>query len=168
MTELNMTNRHWGESSEVRATRLKKLGLFKPFKAERSRLMDTGMNERKAYVAMESQYGPDITEASQKLVAEAAERSSGPPNQEDLNWVYHNVADASIGPLDAPSSGAYGLWQKCQGANGGKAYDWVLNHIAPKTFANEYDNVDDMMYDLTGLREDTLGEFRESGTTKVQ
>jgi len=159
MAEVNMTNRIWGESSEVRSKRLKKSGLWDEFKDERTRLKDSGLTDRKCMKVMEGKYGPDVTTAINRGVEEKAKESSGGPTQDDLNWVYQNYANEKVGPKNAPSSGAWGMLKVSREST--KVYESVIAALTPKTFVSEHDGSDDEAIELTGLAENGLGEFKQ-------
>jgi len=55
---------------------------------------------------------------------------------EDCKWVVQNIENLKVRPDDAPSSTAWGLLVRAKDERS-KVYEWVLNHIAPKSYVQE-------------------------------
>jgi len=117
--------------------RLKDLGLWKAYRFEQKGLMEAQQTPGVIEETLWNRYSPSAIAA--RAVDSKKEKAEGPgsqePTQEDLNWVFQNI-DQKPGTYftSAPSAGADSLYARAKEDT--KIYQWVLDHITPKTFSD--------------------------------
>ena len=134
--------------------RLTELKLWRTYYGEREKMMRDGISPGVIEEHLWCKYSPDALVERSLHAKELKDEigSLGGPTQEDFQWVFTNIDQKKDTYLTtAPSIGAMALLDRAKDDN--KVYQWVLDHIAPKTFVEEGGNTfeADKARTLTGI-----------------
>ena len=115
--------------------RLTKLKLWSAYRQEQEQLTKNGLEPGVIEEHMWNRYSPNAL-LERKLVSKERKEEAGlleGVNQDDLHWVFTNIDQNNKTFIEtAPSIGAMSLLERAKRDT--KIYQWVLDHITPKTF----------------------------------
>ena len=118
-------------------SRLKELKLWKDYRMEQKKLMSDGVAAPVIEETLWSKYSPNalVNRAMEAKQQKEEGVASDGVTQEDLHYVFTNIDQPGQSRFTAaPSAGAHSLLQRAKSDI--KIYQWVLDHITPKTFAD--------------------------------